>query len=158
MPPRGPGALPADQADALEERRTSAALRETLHLMPPVRIAALLLVANTAVFIAGMLLRGAVAGANRPIWLLPIWLRAGFPLAVAVGLWFGHRWAWWVAVAMCAVLLLWTGLASIVLAFGGYFTGDGVAFRAIHVSLLMGTWLVALSLLLFRTGRTRERA
>lgn len=126
--------------------------------MPRVRIVALLLVVNTAVFVAGMAFGGAVAGADRPIWLPPVWLRAGIPLAVAVGLWFGNRWARWVAAAMCTVHLLWAGIASIVLTLGGYFTGDGVVFRAIHAGLLTGTWLAALALLLFGTGRTSERA
>jgi hypothetical protein len=112
------------------------------------RIAALLLVANTVVLVTGVLKGGGSAGIKRPSWFPPFWIRVGLPLAVAGGLWYGQHWAWWTAVAMCVGLLLWSGIASLVLAFGGYFAGLGAAFRILHLSLLVGTWLTALALLL----------
>ncbi len=98
------------------------------------------------------------AGVERPFWFLPLWIRAGIPLAVAGGLWFGQRWAWWIAVTMCAGLLLWIGVASFVLALGGYFTKEGAALRALHLGLLVATWLAALALLLSGSGRAIGRA
>jgi hypothetical protein len=112
------------------------------------RVAALLIVLNTTLFVIGMTIGGSNIGPDRPGWLPPVWFRIAAPLAVAGGLWFGHRWAWWIAIAMSAVLILWMGSASLVLAFGGYFTGQGAASRAMHFGLLLGTWLAALALLL----------
>ena len=89
------------------------------------RVAALLLGINAVVFVVGVALSGASPGADRPGWLPPAWFRAAVPLIVAFGLWFGHRWAWGVGIVLCFVLLLWTGLASLVLALGGYFAGPG---------------------------------
>ena len=86
--------------------------------MTTLRIVALLLVANTAVFVVGALGGASSHGIQRPIWLPPLWIRTAIPLAVAGGLWFEQRWAWWIAVAMCAGLLLWIGVASFVLALG----------------------------------------
>ena len=117
--------------------------------MTTLRIVAMLLVANTAIFVAGVLGGGGSHGVKRPFWLPPLWIRAGVPLAVAGGLWLGQEWAWWVAVAMSAGLLVWTGVASFVLALGGYFTKPGAAFQVLHFSLLAATWLTALALLLF---------
>jgi hypothetical protein len=116
--------------------------------MTTLRIVAVLLVANTVMFVAGVLGGGGSKGVQRPSWLPPLWIRAGIPLAGAGGLWFGQQWAWWIAVAMCAGLLIWSGIASFVLALGGYFTEDGAASRALHVGLLVVTWLAALALLL----------
>jgi hypothetical protein len=117
--------------------------------MTTLRVAAIFLVANTVIFVAGVLGGGGSDGVKRPFWLPPLWIRAGIPLAVAGGLWFGQQWAWWVAVAMTAGLLVWIGVASFVLALGGYFTKDGAAFQVLHFSLLATTWLAALALLLF---------
>ena len=116
------------------------------------RVAALLFAINAVVFVADIALRGTSPGVGRPGWLPPAWLRAAVPLVVAVGLWFGHRWVWWVGVVMCSALLVWTGLASLVLALGGYFAGEGAASRIIHLVMLIATWLAALALLL-STGR-----
>ena len=116
--------------------------------MTTLRVVALLLVANTVIFVAGVLAGGGSHGVNRPFWLPPLWIRAGIPLAVAGGLWFGAEWAWWVGVAMTAGLLAWMGVASFVLALGGYFTKAGAAFHVLHFSLLAATWLAALALLL----------
>ncbi len=121
--------------------------------MTRLQIAALLLVANTAVFIVGVLGGGGNAGIERPFWLPPLWIRAGIPLAVAAGLWFAQRWAWWIAVAMCGGELLWIGVASFVLALGGYFTEEGAALRALHLGLLVATWVAALAFLLSGSGR-----
>ena len=126
--------------------------------MTTLRIVALLLAANTAVFVVGVLGGVGSAGVERPFWFLPLWIRAGIPLAVAGGLWFGQRWAWWIAVTMCAGLLLWIGVASFVLALGGYFTKEGAALRALHLGLLVATWLAALALLLSGSGRAIGRA
>ena len=122
--------------------------------MTTLRLVAMLLVANTVVFVIGILSAGGSAGIERPFWLPPRWIRAGIPLAVAGGLWFGQRWAWWSAVAMCAGMLVWSGVATFVLALGGYFTEDGAALRALHLGLLVVTWLAALALLLSAPGRT----
>ena len=92
--------------------------------MTTLRIVALLLVANTAVFVVGALGGANSHGIQRPIWLPPLWIRTAIPLAVAGGLWFEQRWAWWIAVAMCAGLLLWIGVASFVLTLGGYFSEE----------------------------------
>jgi hypothetical protein len=116
--------------------------------MTTLRIVAMLLVANTVIFVTGVLGGGGSAGVKRPFWLPPLWIRAGIPLAVAGGLWFGQEWAWWVAVAMCAALLLWSGIAASVLTLGGYFTKAGAWFQVLHFSLLAATWLAALALLL----------
>jgi hypothetical protein len=116
--------------------------------MTTLRIVAVLLVANTAVLVMGVLGAGSSAGIERPLWRPSIWIRAGITLAVAGGLWFGQQWAWWIAVAMCAGLLIWSGIASFVLALGGYFTKDDAASRVLHLGLLVGTWLAALALLL----------
>ena len=116
--------------------------------MTTLRIVAMLLVANTVIFVAGVLGGGGSHGVKRPPWLPPLWIRAGSPLAVAGGLWFGQEWAWWVAVAMSAGLLVWIGVASFVLALGGFFTEDGAAFRVLHFGLLAATWTIALALLL----------
>ena len=121
------------------------------------RIVALLLVANTIVVVAGVLSGGGSRGMERPSWLLAIWIRTGVPLAVAGGLWLGQQWAWWAAVAMCAGLLLWTGIASFVLALGGYFSGKGAALKVVHFSLLVVTWLAGLGMLLSASGRTSGR-
>jgi len=120
------------------------------------RVVALLLVANTVAIVAGALALGGTSthGIQRPIWLPPLWLRSTIPLAVAGGLWFEERWAWWIAVTMCAGLLLWTGVASFLLALGGYFSGDGVTLATLHLALLVATWLAAFGLLLSRSGRT----
>jgi hypothetical protein len=118
-------------------------------MMTTLRIVAMLLVANTVIFVAGVLGGGGSHGVKRPFWLPPLWIRAGIPLAVAGGLWFGQEWASWIAVAMCAGLLIWSGVASFVLALGGYFTKTGAAYRVLHFSLLVATWLTALALLLF---------
>lgn len=112
------------------------------------RIVAMLLVANTVILVTGVLKGGGSAGIKRPFWVAPLWIRVGLPLAVAGGLWYGQQWAWWTAVAMCLGLLLWSGIASLVLALGGYFAGVGAAWRILYLSLLMGTWLTALILLL----------
>jgi hypothetical protein len=117
------------------------------------RIVALLLVANTVIFVTGILSGGGTAGMERPFWLPSLWIRVGIPLAVAGGIWFGQQWAWWTAVAMCVGLLLWTAIASLVLALGGYFAGDGAAWRVLHCGLLVVTWLTALTLLLSASGR-----
>jgi len=121
------------------------------------RVAALLLAINAVVFVVGVALSGASPGADRPGWLPPAWFRAAVPLIVAFGLWFGHRWAWWVGIVLCFVLLLWTGLASLVLALGGYFAGPGAASRTIHLVMLIATWLVALALLLSPRARAVSR-
>jgi len=125
-------------------------------MMTP-RIAAVLLVANTAVVVVGVLSAGGSVGIERPFWLPPLWVRAVIPLAVAGGLWLGKRWAWWIAVTMCGGELLWVGVASVIVALGGYFTGGGAVLRALHVGLLVGTWLAALALLLSRPGRAKGR-
>jgi hypothetical protein len=121
------------------------------------RAAALLLAINTVVFLTGIALGGTSAGGDRPAWLPPVWFRAGAPLLVAGGLWLGYRWAWWLAVVMCSVLLLWTGFASLFLALGGYFGGEGAASRTIHMGMLLATWLAALALLLSPGARTVGR-
>ena len=108
----------------------------------------MLLVVNTVMVVVGVLGGGGSDGVKRPLWLPPLWIRAGIPLAVAGGLWFGQEWAWWLAVAMSAGLLVWIGVASFVLALGGYFTKAGAGFRVLYFSLLATTWLVALALLL----------
>ncbi|PYR23116.1 MAG: hypothetical protein DMF98_19140 [Acidobacteria bacterium] len=117
--------------------------------MTTLRVVAILLVANTVILVAGVLGRGGSVDVKRPFWVPPLWIRVGIPLAVAGGLWFGQQWSWWIAVAMCGGLLIWSGIASFVLAVGGYFTEDGAASRALHVGLLVVTWLAALALLLF---------
>lgn len=116
------------------------------------RIAALLLIANSVVLLTGVISRG-TRGVDRPWWVPSIWIRVGIPIAVAGGLWYGQPWAWWTAVAMCVVLLLWTGIASLLLVPGGYFAGDGAALRVLHEGLLVGTWLTALAMLLSASGR-----
>jgi hypothetical protein len=115
--------------------------------MTTLRIVAVLLATNTVILVAGVLGGGGTGGVKRPFWLPPLWIRAGIPLSVAGGLWFGQQWAWWIAVAMCAGLLIWSGIASFVLALGGYFTKDHAA-SALHLGLLVVTWLAALALLL----------
>ena len=122
-------------------------------MMTTPRIVALLLVANTIVVVAGILSGGGSRGIERPSWLPSIPVRTGIPLAVAVGLWFGQQWAWWAAVTMCAGLLLWIGIASFVLALGGYFSGEGAAVKVVHFSLLVVTWLAGLGVLLSASGR-----
>src|SRR6266581_8411446 len=117
------------------------------------RAAALLLAINSVVFVIGIALGGSSAGVDRPGWLPPVWFRAGSQLVVAVGLWLGHCWAWWVGFGICSVLLLWTGFASLVLAFGGYFGGEGAAWRTVHLGVLLATWLGALDLLLSPEAR-----
>jgi hypothetical protein len=121
------------------------------------RAAAVLLAINTVVFLLGIALAGSSAGADRPGWLPPVWFRAAGPLVIAAGLWLGYRWAWWLGVVMCSVLLLWTGLASLVLAFGGYFGGEGAASRTVHLSMLLATWVAALALLLSPGARAMGR-
>ena len=126
--------------------------------MTTLRIVALLLLVNTAVFVLSVPRGGGAVGIERPTWLPPLWIRAGIPLIVAGGLWFGQRWAWWIAVAMCAGLPLWTGVAGFGLALGGYFAEEGAALRALHLGLLVATWLAALALLLSGSGRAIGRA
>ena len=121
------------------------------------RMAALLLALNTLVFLSGMAVGGSSVGADRPSWLPPVWFRAGAPLVIAAGLWLGYRWAWWLALMMCSVFLLWTGLASLVLGFGGYFVGEGAAFRTLHLSMLLATCLAVFVLLLSRAARSMGR-
>ena|SRR5438046_1439246 len=125
--------------------------------MTTLRIVAVLLGANTIVFVIGVLGGGGSGGIERPWWLPSLWIRAAIPLAVAGGLWFGQPWAWWLAVAMCAGLLIWSGIASFVLALGGYFTQDGAAWRTLHLGLLVITWLTALALLLSGSARSVGR-
>ena len=121
------------------------------------RAAAVLLAINAVVFVVGIALSGSGSDVDRPGWLPPAWFRAAVPLIVALGLWLGHRWAWWVGVVMCSALLLWTGLASLVLALGGYFGGEGAASRTIHLAALIATWVAALALLLSPGARTVSR-
>jgi len=54
--------------------------------------------------------------------------------------------------------LLWVGVATFIVALSGYFTGGGAVLRALHVGLLVGTWLAALALLLSSPGRVMGRA
>src|SRR5262245_22927774 len=115
--------------------------------------AALLLGINALVFAIGIVLSGSSAGIDRPAWLPPSWIRAAVPVVVAAGLWLGHRWAWWVGVVMCVALLLWTGLASLVLGFGGYFAGEGATWGTVHLGMLVATWLTVLALLLSPAAR-----
>ena len=131
--------------------------RTTAILVTTWRAAAVLLVINTMVFVIGIALGGNSAGVDRPGWLPPVWFRAGAPLVVAGGLWLGHRWAWWVTVLMCSVLSLWTAFASLFLALGGYFAGEGAASRAVHLGMLLATWLAALALLLAPAARAASR-
>jgi len=121
------------------------------------RAAALLLAINTVVFVIGIALGGSSVGTGRPGWLPPVWFRAGVPLVIATGLWLGHRWAWWLAVFLCSTFLLWTGLASLMLAPGGYFGGQGAASRSVHLGMLVATWLAVLVLLLSPGGRAVGR-
>jgi hypothetical protein len=59
--------------------------------MTTLRVVALLLVANTVIFVAGVLGGGGKGGLKRPFWLPPLSIRAGIPLAGAGGLWFGQE-------------------------------------------------------------------
>ena len=120
--------------------------------MTTLRIAAMLLVANSVILVAGVLGGGGRRRATRPIWISPLWIRAGVPIAVAGGLWVGQEWAWWAGVAMTAGLLAWMVVASFVLALGGYFTMPGAAYQVLYFCLLAATWLTALAMLLF-SGR-----
>jgi hypothetical protein len=121
------------------------------------RTAALLLALNTVVFFIGIAVGGSRAGVDRPSWLPPVWFRAGAPLLIAAGLWLGYRWAWWLAVVRCSLLLLWIGVASLILAFGGYFVAEGAALRTVHLRILLATWLAALALLLSPGARAMSR-
>ena len=121
------------------------------------RTAAVVLALNTAVFVIGMALGGGSAGAERPAWLPPVWFRGAAPLVVAAGLWLGHRWAWWLGVVMCSMFILWAGFTSLVLVLGGYFGAEGAAWRTVHLSLLLATWLAALVLLLSPGARAVGR-
>ena len=76
--------------------------------MTTVQLAALLIVANSSIFLAGRFGPPSL-GMARPSWLPPVWVRAALPLAVAGGLWTGHSWVWWAAVAMSATIC---GLAT----------------------------------------------
>lgn len=118
------------------------------------RAAAVLLAINAMMFVIGIAFGGATPDVERPRWLPPVWLRAGVPLAVAAGLWLGHRWAWWSAVVMCSVLLLWTAFVLFFLVVGGYFAGEGAALRIVHVGLLLATWLAVVALLTSPAARS----
>jgi len=48
--------------------------------MTTTQIAAMLLVANTALFVAGAVGGGKSEGVERPRWLPPLWARAAIPL------------------------------------------------------------------------------
>jgi hypothetical protein len=118
------------------------------------RAAAVLLAINAMVFVAGIAFGGATPDVERPRWLPPVWFRAAVPLAVAVGLWLGHRWAWWTAIVMCSVEALWTAFALLFLAVGGYFAGEGAASRMFHVGLLLATGLAVVALLMSPAARS----
>lgn len=124
---------------------------EVIMLTTP-RIAGLLLVVNSVVLVTGII-SARTGGMARLFWLPSMWIRVGIPLAVAGGLWYGQQWAWWTAVAMCVGLVLWAGISTLVLALGGYFVGQGATLRILHFSLLVGTWLAALVLLVSASGR-----
>jgi hypothetical protein len=113
------------------------------------RLAALFLILSSVVFVIGLKRSDGNIGPDRPRWLPPVWIRAGMPLAVAGGLWFGQRWAWWLATVLCGAMIVWFSAAVLVLALGGYFAVQGAAARAIHLGMLLGTWLAALVLLLW---------
>ena len=108
-------------------------------------IAALLIVANTAIFLAGVL-GHPPSGIARPFWLPPVWVRASIPLVVAMGLWFGQSWAWWPAVVMSAGLLAWMGIATSMLALGGFFRKQPR--RAALFGVMAALWVGSLALLL----------
>ena len=124
--------------------------------MTALRVAALLLVMNAAVLVAGAFAGGGGPATEGPTWLPPLWLRSSILLVVAAGLWFGLRWAWWCGVVICSALVLWIGIASLLLGLGGYFTGEGAGFRAVHLGLLLGTVLGALALLVSGPGRRAQ--
>ncbi len=111
---------------------------------------------NAAVLVAGVLAGGDGPATEGPTWLPPLWLRSSILLVVAAGLWFGQRWAWWCGVVICSGLVLWSGLAMLLLGLGGYFTGEGAGFRALHLGLLLGTMLGALALLVSRARRRAQ--
>lgn len=128
--------------------------------MNPWRAAALLLIVNAVLLVAGVLRAGSVFEIEGPAWVPPWWLRSGFLVAIAIGLWFGARWIWWIAVGTCGMLALWSALALPLLVAGGYLIAEGAGGRALHFGLSLATALGALALLLSRRGRgvRRERA
>ena len=113
--------------------------------MTTVQLAALLIVANTSIFLAGRFGSPSL-GLARPSWLPPVWVRAALPLAVAGGLWTGHSWVWWAAVAMSAGMLAWMGIASFLLTLGGFFTKQPR--RVAVFGVMAALWAVSLALLL----------
>jgi hypothetical protein len=110
------------------------------------QLAALLIVANTSIFLAGRFGLPPSLGTARPSWLPPVWVRAALPLAVAGALWSGQSWAWWAAVAMSAGMLSWMGIASCLLALGGFFTKQPR--RVALFGAMAALWAGALTLLL----------
>ena len=121
-------------------------------MMTAHRIAAMLLAANAIVTIIGSVGGGGNGQIERPMWLPSIWTRVAIPLIVGLGLWLGQRWAWWLAVAMCTGLLLWAGVASLMLTRGGFFTEAGATATDRVSRFLDGHMLTALALLLSPTG------
>jgi hypothetical protein len=117
--------------------------------MTVLKMAALVLAINAAIGVIGVLTFGHRADdvVRRPTWLPPLWVRGAIPLAVAVALWFGQPWAWWVAVAMSIVMVARTTVASSMLAFGGFFA-ERTASRIVYIGSLAVTWIGVLALLL----------
>jgi len=114
--------------------------------MTAVQTAALLIVANTSIFLAGRFGLRPSLGIPRPFWIPSVWVRSALPLAVAGGLWFGHSWVWWAAVAMSAGMLAWMGIASCLLALGGFFTKQPR--RVAVFGVMAALWAGSLALLL----------
>lgn len=113
------------------------------------RIAAILLAANAVILVLGVLTAGGrpQGTPERPAWLPPLWLRAAIPLVVALGLWFGQPWAWWIAVPMSALMLAWSALSVSMLALGGFFS-ERTGSRAVYMGSMTATWVGVLALLL----------
>ena len=119
-----------------------------MSLMSAPQIAALLLIANSAVLVVGMRGSGPMSGNHRPGWLPPRWVRAGIPVIVAAGLFLDQTWAWWVGVVICGSFVLLHAFAGPVLAHGGFFRGTGAGYRLLHFALSLATMLGAFILLL----------
>ena len=118
--------------------------------MTAFQAAAILLTVNAVISVLGVRAfgtRSSEAAIRRPAWLPPLWVRAAVTLTIAAGLWFSEPWAWWMAIAISAAMILWTAVASLLLALGGFFRGQAMS-RGVYIGSLAATWIGVLAALL----------
>ena len=111
--------------------------------MSAMQVAGALVVLHSIVLLVGFRGQDRRVSQPRPAWLPSRSFRALWPIPLAVGLWFGQAWAFWVGLLLCGSFVLVQAFASLMLIRGGFFRGPGGLFRAAHFALSFGTMVAA---------------